>query len=176
MIFPKTIDHLPLVKTKIRQKFSNIVMIEEKLESLGVKLPNPPTPAGSYVPAVKTGNLLFISGQIPMEEGKVLFTGKVTDDNLETAQKSARMCAINLLAQIKRELGSLDKVTKIVRLSGFVNSDAEFYQHPKVINPASDLFFEVFGDKGKHSRIAVGVACLPLNSMTEIDAIVEFSD
>ena len=111
-----------------------------------------------------------------MDEGKVLFTGKVTDDNLETAQKSARMCAINLLAQIKRELGSLDKVTKIVRLSGFVNSDAEFYQHPKVINPASDLFFEVFGDKGKHSRIAVGVACLPLNSMTEIDAIVEFSD
>ena len=176
MIFPKTIDHLSVVKTKIRQKFSNIVMIEEKLESLGVKLPNPPTPAGSYVPAVKTGNLLFISGQIPMDEGKVLFTGKVTDDNLETAQKSARMCAINLLAQIKRELGSLDKVTKIVRLSGFVNSDAEFYQHPKVINPASDLFFEVFGDKGKHSRIAVGVACLPLNSMTEIDAIVEFSD
>ncbi len=176
MIFPKTRDHLSVVKTKIRQKFSNIVMIEEKLESLGVKLPNPPTPAGSYVPAVKTGNLLFISGQIPMDEGKVLFTGKVTDDNLETAQKSARMCAINLLAQIKRELGSLDKVTKIVRLSGFVNSDAEFYQHPKVINPASDLFFEVFGDKGKHSRIAVGVACLPLNSMTEIDAIVEFSD
>ena len=151
-------------------------MIEEKLESLGVKLPNPPTPAGSYVPAVKTGNLLFISGQIPMEEGKVLFTGKVTDDNLETAQKSARMCAINLLAQIKRELGSLDKVTKIVRLSGFVNSEPEFYQHPKVINPASDLFFEVFGEKGKHSRIAVGVACLPLNSMTEIDAIVEFSE
>jgi len=176
VIFPKTRDHLSVVKTKIRQKFSNIVMIEEKLESLGVKLPNPPTPAGSYVPAVKTGNLLFISGQIPMDEGKVLFTGKVTDDNLETAQKSARMCAINLLAQIKRELGSLDKVTKIVRLSGFVNSDAEFYQHPKVINPASDLFFEVFGDKGKHSRIAVGVACLPLNSMTEIDAIVEFSD
>lgn len=151
-------------------------MIEEKLESLGVKLPNPPTPAGSYVPAIKTGNLLFISGQIPMEDGKVLFTGKVTDGNLETAQKSARMCAINLLAQIKRELGSLDKVTRIVRLSGFVNSDAEFYQHPKVINPASDLFFEVFGDKGKHSRIAVGVACLPLNSMTEIDAIVEFSE
>ena len=176
MIFLKIRDQVLLVKTKIRQKFSNIVMIEEKLESLGVKLPNPPTPAGSYVPSIKTGNLLFISGQIPMEEGKVLFTGKVTDDNLETAQKSARMCAINLLAQIKRELGSLDKVTKIVRLSGFVNSDAEFYQHPKVINPASDLFFEVFGDKGKHSRIAVGVACLPLNSMTEIDAIVEFSD
>ena len=151
-------------------------MIEEKIKSLGITLPTPPTPAGSYIPAIKTGNLLFISGQIPMENGKVLFTGKVTDNNLETAQKSARMCAINLLAQMKRELGSLDKVTKIVRLSGFVNSDAEFYQHPKVINAASDLFFEIFGDKGKHSRIAVGVACLPLNSMTEIDAVIEFSE
>ena len=151
-------------------------MIEEKISSLKITLPTPPTPAGSYIPAVKTGNLLFISGQIPMEEGKVKFTGKVTDDNLETAQKSAKMCAINLLAQMKRELGDLDKVTRIVRLSGFVNSDPEFYQHPKVINAASDLFFEIFGDKGKHSRIAVGVACLPLNSMTEIDAIVEFSE
>ena len=151
-------------------------MIEEKLKTLGIILPVPPTPAGSYVPVIKTGNLLFISGQIPMEENKVIFTGKVTNDNLETAQKSARMCAINLLSQMKRELGSLDKVTKIVRLSGFVNSDAEFYQHPKVINAASDLFFEIFGDKGKHSRIAVGVSCLPLNSMTEIDAIVEFSE
>ena len=151
-------------------------MIEEKLKELEIKLPNPPTPAGSYIPAVKTGNLLFISGQIPMEEGRVLFTGKVSDDNLETAQKSAKMCAINLLAQMKRELGDLEKVVRIVRLSGFVNSDPEFYQHPKVINAESDLFFEIFGDKGKHSRIAMGVACLPLNSMTEIDAIIEFSE
>ena len=151
-------------------------MIEEKLKTLEIILPIPPTPAGSYVPAIKTGNLLFISGQIPMEDGKVIFTGKVTDDNIETAKKSAKMCAINLLAQMKRELGSLDKVTKIVRISGFVNSDPEFYQHPKIINAASDLFFEIFGDKGKHSRIAVGVSCLPLNSMTEIDAIVEFSE
>ncbi|MDH3313624.1 MAG: RidA family protein [Nitrosopumilus sp.] len=151
-------------------------MIEEKLESLEIKLPNPPTPAGSYVPVIRTGNLLFISGQIPMEEGKVIFTGKVSDDNLETAQKSARMCAINIIAQIKKELGNLDKVSKIVRLSGFVNSVPEFTQQPKVIDPASDLLFEIFGEKGKHSRIAVGVASLPLNSMTEIDAIVEFSE
>ncbi len=151
-------------------------MIEEKLETLGITLPIPPTPAGSYISAVKTGNLLFISGQIPMENGKVMFAGKVSDDNLEVAQKSARMCAINILAQIKRELGNLDKVTKIVRLSGFVNSTPEFSQHPKVINAASDLFFELFGEKGKHTRIALGVACLPLDSMTEIDAIVEFSE
>jgi enamine deaminase RidA (YjgF/YER057c/UK114 family) len=153
-----------------------MILIEEKLKTLEITLPNPPTPAGSYVPAIKTGNLLFISGQIPMEDGKVIFTGKVTNDNIETAKKSAKMCAINLLSQMKRELGSLDKVTKIVRISGFVNSDPEFYQHPKIINAASDLFFEIFGDKGKHSRIAVGVSCLPLNSMTEIDAIVEFSE
>ncbi len=151
-------------------------MIEKKLESLGIKLPNPPIPAGSYVPVVRTGNLLFISGQIPMEDGKVIFTGKVSDDNLETAQKSARMCAINILAQIKREVGNLDKVSKIVRLSGFVNSVSEFTQHPKVINAASDLFFEIFGDIGKHSRIAVGVASLPLDSMTEIDAVIEISE
>ena len=151
-------------------------MIEEKLKSLDIELPNPPTPAGSYVPVIRTGNLLFISGQIPMEDNKVIYTGKVSDDNLETAQKSARMCAINIIAQIKRELGDLDKVSRIVRLSGFVNSVPEFSQQPKVINPASDLFFEIFGEKGKHSRIAVGVASLPLNSMTEIDAVVEFSD
>ena len=149
-------------------------MIEEKLTSLGINLPNPPIPAGSYVPAVRTGNLLFISGQIPMEDGKVIFTGKVSDDNLENAQKSARICAINILAQIKRELGELDKVKRIVRLSGFVNSVPEFSQQPKVINSASDLFFDIFGEKGRHSRIAIGVSSLPLNAMTEIDAIVEF--
>ena len=165
-----------VLNTKIRPKLSIIIMIEEKLESLGIKLPNPPTPAGSYVPTIRTGNLLFISGQIPMEDGKVIFTGKVSDDNLETAQKSARMCAINILAQIKREVGNLDKVSKIVRLSGFVNSVSEFSQHPKVINAASDLFFEIFGDIGKHSRIAVGVASLPLDSMTEIDAVIEISE
>ncbi|MDH3618272.1 MAG: RidA family protein [Nitrosopumilus sp.] len=148
-------------------------MIEEKIESLGIKLPKPPTPAGSYVAVVKTGNLLFISGQIPMVDGKLLYTGKVTDENLETAQNSAKTCAINILAQLKRELGDFERVSKIVRLSGFVNSDPEFSQHPKVINAASDLLFEVFGEKGIHSRIAVGVANLPLNSMTEIDAIVE---
>ena len=151
-------------------------MIEQKIESLGIKLPTPPTPAGSYVPVVRTGNLLYISGQIPMQDGKVVFTGKVSDENLETAQKSARMCAINILAQLKRELGDLEKVSKIVRISGFVNSVPGFSQHPKVINSASDLFFEIFGEKGKHSRIAVGVASLPLDSMTEIDAIVEVSE
>ncbi len=148
-------------------------MIEEKIKSIGIKLPIPPNPAGSYIPVVKSGNLLFVSGQVPMEDGKVTFTGKVSDANIETAQKSARICAINILAQLKKELGDLEKISKIVRLSGFVNSVPEFTQQPKVINAASDLFYEIFGENGKHSRIAVGVSSLPLNSMTEIDAIVE---
>lgn len=151
-------------------------MIEEKLKNLGIILPLPPTPAGSYIPAIKSGKLLYISGQIPIENGKVAYTGKVSDKNLEVAQKSAKMCAINILAQIKREIGNLDKVSKIIKLSGFVNSAPEFSQHPKVINSASDLIFEIFGEKGKHSRIAVGVASLPLDSMTEIDAIIEISE
>lgn len=148
-------------------------MIEEKIKLIGIKLPNPPSPAGSYIPVVKSGNLLYVSGQIPMEDGKVSFTGKVSDANIETAQKSARICAINILAQLKKELGDLEKISRIVRLSGFVNSSPEFTQQPKVINAASDLFYEIFGECGKHSRIAVGVSSLPLNSMTEIDAIVE---
>ena len=148
-------------------------MIEEKIKLIGVKLPIPPSPAGSYIPVVKSGNLLYVSGQIPMEDGKVIFAGKVSDANIEAAQKSARICAINILAQIKKELGDLEKISKIVRLSGFVNSVPEFTQQPKVINAASDLFYEIFGDSGKHTRIAVGVSSLPLDSMTEIDAIVE---
>jgi len=148
-------------------------VIEEKIKSIGIKLPNPPSPAGSYIPVVKSGNLLYVSGQIPMEDGKVVFTGKVSDTNIETAQKSARICAINILAQLKKELGDLEKISRIVRLSGFVNSGPEFTQQPKVINAASDLFYEIFGECGKHSRIAVGVSSLPLNSMTEIDVIVE---
>lgn len=148
-------------------------MIEENLKSLGIRLPEPPAPAGSYVPAVRTGDLLFISGQIPVEDGRVAFTGKVSEENLETGQKSARLCAVNILAQIKREVESLDSVVRVVRISGFVNSGPEFAMHPKVINAASDLLYEVFGDAGRHSRIAVGVPSLPLDSMTEIDAIVQ---
>ncbi len=151
-------------------------MIEEKLKSLGIILPVPPKPAGSYIPVVITGNLAFVSGQIPIQDGKVAFTGKVpTEKTIEDAQSAARICAINILAQLKANLGSLDRITKIVRVSGFVNSTGDFTEHPKIINAASDLFFEIFGDKGKHSRIAVGVSSLPLNSTVEIDMIVEFT-
>ena len=149
------------------------MLIEERIKALGIFLPDPPAPAGSYVPAVRTGNLVYISGQIPIRDGKVAYTGNVTDDNIAEGQDSARMCAIGILAQAKREIGSLDKVVRIVKLSGFVSSAPGFSQHPKVINAASDLMEEVFGQKGRHSRIAVGVAGLPLGAMTEIDAIIE---
>ena len=151
-------------------------MIEEKIKQLNITLPTPPKPAGSYIPVVTSGNLAFVSGQIPMQDGKVLFTGKVpTDKSIQEAQAAAKLCAINLLAQLKANLGSLDKITKIVRVSGFVNCTPDFTEHPKIINAASNLFFEVFGEKAKHSRIAVGVNSLPLNSTVEIDMIAEFT-
>ena len=149
-------------------------MIEEKLKSLNIELPNPPKPAGAYIPVVKSENTVYVSGQIPIEEGTVAFKGKVPSvQSLEQAQKAAKLCAINALAQLKSELGSLDKISKILRVSGFVNSDPDFTEQPKVINAASDLLFEIFGEKGQHSRIAVGVASLPLGSTVEIDMIVE---
>jgi enamine deaminase RidA (YjgF/YER057c/UK114 family) len=149
-------------------------MIDEKLASLNIILPSPPKPAGSYVPVVITGKLAFVSGQIPIKDGKVAFLGKVPKDiSVEEAQKAAKLCIINALAHLKNELGSLDRVLKIVRVSGFVNSTPEFIDQPKVINAASDLLYEIFGSKGQHSRIAIGVASLPLNSCVEIDIIVE---
>ena len=151
-------------------------MIEDKLRELSIELPTPPSPAGSYIPVVTTGNLAFVSGQIPMREGKVVFEGKVPEQqSLESARDAAKICIINGLAQLKANLGSLDKIRKFVRISGFVNSSPNFTEQPKVINAASDLLVEIFGDIAKHSRIAVGVTSLPLNSTVEIDMVVEFS-
>jgi len=151
-------------------------MIDDRLRELSIELPTPPSPAGSYIPVVTTGNLAFVSGQIPMKDGKVVFEGKVPEQqSLESARDAAKICIINCLAQLKANLGSLDKITKFVRISGFVNSIPDFTEQPKVINAASDLLVEIFGEMAKHSRIAVGVASLPLNSTVEIDMVVEFS-
>jgi len=148
-------------------------MIDEKIKSLGMSLPIPPKPAGSYTPVVISNKVAYVSGQIPIENDNMVFQGKVSDENLEEGKKSARLCAINILAELKEELGSLDNISKMIKVSGFVNSAPDFSQHSEVINGASDLFKEIFGENGKHSRIAIGVSSLPLNSMTEIDAIVE---
>jgi len=151
-------------------------VIEKRLDALNIILPSPPKPVGSYVAVVITGKLAFVSGQIPIKDGKVIYAGKVSKDlSVEDAQKAARLCVINALAQLKAELGSLDRISKIVKVSGFVNSPPEFTDQPKVINGASDLLFEIFGQKGQHARIAVGVSSLPLNSAVEIDLIAEIN-
>ena len=152
-------------------------MIEDKLKELSIEIPIPPSPAGSYIPVVTTGKLAYVSGQIPMKEGKVVFEGKVPEiQSVDSARDAAKICVINGLAQLKANLGSLDKITKFVRISGFVNSSPDFTEQPKVINAASDLLVEIFGDMAKHSRIAVGTSSLPLNSTVEIDMIVEFTN
>jgi len=151
-------------------------VIEEKLQSLNISLPTPPKPAGSYIPVVVSKSWAFVSGQIPIKDGKVAFIGKVpTAQSIENAQKAAKLCAINALAQLKAELGNLDKIKKIIKISGYVNSEQNFSEHPKVINAASDFLYDVFGEKGKHSRIAIGVNSLPLDSTVELDMIVEIS-
>ncbi len=150
-----------------------LYVIKEKLVEMGITLPNPPSPAGAYVPVAISNGTAFVSGQIPISDGKVQYTGKVGDSNIMDAKKSARLCAINILAQLEKNLGSLERVEKIIRINGFVNSQPDFTAHPKVIDAASDLMYSIFGDKGKHSRIAIGVQSLPLDSMTEIDALVQ---
>lgn len=128
------------------------------------------------MPVTISGKTAYVSGQIPIEDGKITHKGKVpSPQSLEEAQKAARLCIINALAQLKSEIGSLDKVSKILKVFGFVNSSPDFTEQPKVINAASDLLVEIFGEKGKHSRVAIGAASLPLDSTVEIDMIVELS-
>lgn len=148
--------------------------VEETLQSLGIALPAPPAPAGSYVPVVVTGSLAFVAGQIPVEAGQVKFRGKVGKDlPVEAGQQAARLCTINALAQLKVALGSLDRVRRVVKVTGFVNCYPDFAEQPKVINGSSDLLVQAFGEKGKHARAAVGVSSLPLDSAVEVEFIVE---
>ncbi len=150
--------------------------IEEVLSSLGITLPTPPTPAGSYVPAVITGSLVFLAGQIPTEAGQVKFKGKAGKDlSIEAAQQAARLCTINALAQLKAALGTLDRVKRIVKVTGFVNCEPSFVNQANVINGASDLLVQVFGDNGRHARAAVGVNSLPLDSAVEVELIAEIN-
>lgn len=149
--------------------------IEAKLAELGLELPSAPGPAGNYVPAVRTGNLLYVSGSLAVKDGKVTHLGQVgADQTVETGYEAARIAALNTLAAIKGELGSLDAVTRIVMVNGFVNAVPNFGDSPKVINGASDLLAAVFGERGKHARAAVAVAGLPLQSAVEIQVVVEF--
>lgn len=147
--------------------------IDNRLAELGITLPKPAAPVASYVPAVESGGLLHISGQISVAEDGNLILGRLGEDmNLERGIEAARRCAIMLLAQIEAALGSLDRVERIVKLGAFVNSAPNFTDQPKVANGASELMQEVFGEAGRHARSAVGVTVLPLGVAVEVDAIV----
>ena len=143
---------------------------EERLQELGVTLPAPAVPVAAYIPCVRTGNLVYVSGQVPAVDGKPTHLGHLGGDvDLEAGRDAARTCAINVLAALKAELGELSQVRRIVKVTGFVAcTDA-----PKVVNAASELFGEVFGDAGRRARAAVGVAALPLGVPVEVEAIVE---
>jgi len=145
----------------------------EKIASLGLALPTVPTPIAAYINCVRSGNLLFLSGGLPID-GDQKIIGKVpTVVSIDEAKEAARMIVLNRLAVIQDEIGSLDQVKQIVTLTGFVNSEPDFHGHPQVINGASELLVEIFGDRGKHSRTALGAASLPLNVAVEINLIVE---
>ncbi len=147
--------------------------VEARLQDLGVVLPDAPRPVANYVPSLICGDLLFISGQISMDADGKIITGQLgAGVSINQGQTAARRCAILILAQTKAALGSLDRVAQVVKLTGFVNATADFSDHPKVINGASDFMVEVFGDKGRHTRAAVGVASLPMDCAVEVDAIL----
>src|SRR4028118_362623 len=148
---------------------------EERLKDLGYELPAPPPPAGSDVPAARAGSLLFTAGQLPFKEGALAYVGKVGREvSVEEAQQAARLCAINALAAVEAEAG-LENVRRVVKVTGYVSSAADFNNQPMVLNGASELLGEVFGEKGIHARSAVGVAELPLDAPVEIELVVEMA-
>jgi len=151
--------------------------ITARLEALGIELPTPAVAVANYVPYVVSGNLAFISGQLPLEGGKVAVSGKLGDTvSLEDGVRAARLCALNLLAQARAAAGGdIDRVKRLVRLTAFVASTAAFTDQPKVVNGASDLMVEVLGEAGRHARVAVGAPSLPLNVAVEIEGIFELS-
>ena len=151
-------------------------MIDDVLSSLGISLPVPPPAAGSYVPVVVSGKLAFVSGQIPLVGKEIKFRGKVGKDlSLEDSQEAARLCVLNGLSQLKSSLGNLDRISRIVKVTGFVNCEPTFTDHPKVINGASDMLVKIFGENGRHARAAVGMSSLPLDSAVEVELIAELA-
>ncbi len=152
---------------------------EEKISLLNLKIPKGKSSAlGSYIPITKVENLIFISGQIPINiespNDEMKYKGKVGKDiSIEEAQEAGKICCLNALFHLKNLIGELDKIKKIIKITGYVNSDENFIEHPKVINGASDLLIKIFGEKGKHTRVAIGVNSLPLGSPVEIDFIIQ---
>ena len=149
---------------------------DAQLTALGLVLPPPPKPVATYIPVVQAGDLLFLSGMIPLRDGKVIMEGKLGQDvSVEQGYEAARICLLNALAVIREQVGTLDRVKQIVKLVGYVASAEGFVQQPAVINGASDLLVKIFGDAGRHARVAVGAAALPLNGPVEIELVVQIS-
>lgn len=148
--------------------------VDARLAQLGITLPSPKPPLANYVPVARTGNLLFVSGQVSIDADGKAIAGKLgAGVDVETGRAAARLCAINILAQVKAAIGDLEQVVRVVKLVGFVNSTPDFTDQPKVVNGCSDLFVDVLGDQGRHARSAVGVASLPFDVAVEVEAIVE---
>ncbi|HEX9830723.1 MAG TPA: RidA family protein [Thermodesulfobacteriota bacterium] len=149
---------------------------EEKLKELGIEIPKVTAPLGSYRPAVISGNLIFVSGQLPLKEGRLLLKGKVgAEVSIEDGMEAAKIAAINSVSALKNELGDLNRITRIVKVTGYVSCSPGFDMQAKVINGASDFFYEIFGEMGRHARAAVGVYELPLGAPVEIEVIAEIS-
>jgi enamine deaminase RidA (YjgF/YER057c/UK114 family) len=150
---------------------------ETRMRELGINLPDAAVPVGNYVASLQTGNLVFVSGQLPFAaDGKIAHTGIVGIDlTVEQGQQAAGLCMVNILAQVKAAIGNLDRITQCVKLTGFVSAQPGFAEHPKVINGASDLIVSILGERGKHTRAAVGVSSLPLNAAVEIEAVFEIA-
>ncbi len=150
-------------------------LAESRLKEMGITLPNAAAPAANYVPYTIVGNLLTVSGQLPMGPNGIEFKGKLgADATVETGQSAAKLCAINILAQAKAALGDLARIKQVVKIQGFVNAADDFTEHAQVINGASNLLVEVLGESGRHARAAVGMSSLPFGAAVEIDAVIEF--
>jgi enamine deaminase RidA (YjgF/YER057c/UK114 family) len=151
-----------------------VVSFDQRLAQLNIQLPAPPKPVATYIPAVQAGDLLFLSGMVPFRDGKLVSVGKVGRDlTVDQGVEAARVALLNALAVIRHELGTLDRVRQVVRLVGYVASAEGFVQQPAVMNGASDLLVAIFGEKGKHARVALGAAELPLNAPVELEMILQ---
>lgn len=148
--------------------------VEENLKNNSITIPNPPAPVGNYVAYNQTGNLIFISGQLPVDENSQMIKGKIGRDlNIDDGKQAAKLCILNAIGHLKKHVEDLNKVKKCVKINGFINCSEDFFEHPALLNTASDLLVQIFGDKGKHARAVVGVPSLPLNAAVEIETIFE---
>ena len=162
---------------KLEQKGGEMMSYEAKITELGLTIPEAPKPVAAYVPAIRTGNYVYTAGQIPFMNGELRYKGKLgTEVTVEQGYDAAKLCALNCLSVVKGVIGSLDKIVRVVHVTGYVNGGPEFADHPKVVNGASELLGQIFGENGKHARAAVGCSNLPMNAAVEVGMVFEVKD